>query len=121
MFFTRIAPLEAVPQNAALIPEYYAPDFLNALLELAKAKQSRNRQNPVSTHDSAGMQLRVENRQREMARLVGIILAASTLIEPELHDIDLIDQSVADLDAYLEEDHGWLESQARHVVRSAAA
>lgn len=114
MFFSRIA-----AQPSCLIPESFTPEFLTALIDLAKARQEWCRANPVSTRESAGMQLRIENRQREMARLVGVILAASTLIQPEAHEDLYLEIAASDLEACLDEDGGCLEREALAMVREA--
>lgn len=104
-----------------VIHSSFTPELLEALISAAKAKQAANRANPVSTLDSPGMQMRVEERQAEMARLVGIIRAATMLTEPE--EFDLLDLEIAasDLAAYLDEDRGDIERQAHFDLRRAAA
>lgn len=103
------------------IPAHYSPEFLEALTILAKEHQEANRANPVSTYNSSAMQLRFEQCQREGARLQAIILAASTLSEPWAHDIDAIEEAIAELDGWLDEDSGQLERAAHAKVRSNKA
>jgi hypothetical protein len=105
------------PRTAPLIPESFTPEFLTVVIDLAKARQAWNRANPVATYYAGGLQMRVEHRQAEMARLVGIILAASTLIEPEAHDDLYLEIAASDLEAYLDEDMGMMERQALAIVR----
>lgn len=113
--------LQGTPARACdlspCIHNSFTPEFLEALIGIAKGKQAANRANPVSTLDSPGMQLRVEHRQAEMARLVGVIRAATMLTEPE--EFDLLDLEIAasDLSAYLDEDMGQMERSAIAIVR----
>ncbi len=105
-----------------VIPDSFTPEFLGALHDLAKAKQCWNKANPVSTAGSMPfITMRIENRQREAARLTAVILCCATLLEP--HEFDLLDLEIAasDLECWLDEDHGQLERQTLGILRERAA
>ena len=133
MFFTRIAPQEVVPEPVVLIracdlsatiPDSFTPEFLAAVLERVAKRKVYLRAHPVSTEGSmAFVTLRIENRRTEMARLQGIILAASTLIEP--HEHDLIDLEIAASDLAFELDidarsGGCIERDAIRISKGMA-
>lgn len=105
-----------------VIPNSFTPEFMAALIDAAKARKEWNRANPVSTAGSMPfVTARIENRQREGMRLTAVILNASTLSEPEEHDLLDLEIAASDLECWLDEDMGMLEGQALAVVRGGVA
>ena len=100
----------------------YEPAFLEALLARVERRHAWNKANPVSTAGRGWIVThRIEQRQREHARLTAIGINATILLEPEVNDPLAVEIAENDLNHWLSEDHGQLEREAWALVRRAVA
>lgn len=108
-------------QALPLIPESFTPEFLEAVITIAKKRKAWLKANPVSTHCGAIVNQKIEERLRESAQLTGIILNATALTELEQLDFGQIEEAAKELQHWLDEDRFGIERDALALARRAAA